>query len=76
MLFTALKDGEQIAEIWTKQPTIPAALVAKAVEVLALYAICDIRYFSFKAKDPGLSGIGASLFGPPKKLLSFCDSLT
>ncbi len=37
--FTALKDIEQRAEIRTKQSMIPAASVAKTVEVLASYAI-------------------------------------
>ena len=37
--FTALKDSEQRAETRTKRLMIPAALVAKAVEVLALYAV-------------------------------------
>ena len=37
--FTALKDSEQRSEIVTKRPMIPAALMAKAVEALALYSI-------------------------------------
>ncbi len=35
----ALKDREQKAEIWTKWPTLPTGLVAKAVEALVLCAI-------------------------------------
>ena len=41
MHFTAFNDSEQRAEIWTKQQTIPAASVVKAMETLALYVICD-----------------------------------
>ncbi len=50
LAFTALKDSEQRAEIWTKQPPISAASVAKAVEALTLNAIYDIRYFSLMEK--------------------------
>ncbi len=39
----ALKDSDQRVQIRTKRSTVPAALVAKAVELCMLYTV---RYFS------------------------------
>ncbi len=53
---TAWMHRARIAEMQTRQPTLPAISVANAAEALALYAVLQFRCFSFNRK-----GLGSNL---------------
>ena len=50
--FNCTEGSGQTPEIWPKRTTIPAALMSKAVEALALYAIKHYIFF-LNGKGPG-----------------------
>ncbi len=74
MPFTTQAYTEQIAEIPTQWLTLPAAQVAKAVEILDLYAYMALRYLSSMEKTQVRITITPRSL--PKNSLSFQARLT